>query len=209
MTPSEDITVWVERLKVGDRDAAQKLWEHYFRRLVGLARKKLGSLPRRAADEEDVALSAFNSFCQGAEQGRFPRLDDRHDLWRLLVLLTVRKAADLQEHEGRACRAWHRLQEAAGSGLSPLDDLISTEPEPAFAAEVAEECRILLGALDDDTWRSVALWKLEGYTNREIADRLGCSVSAVERKLSFIRNAWEDHPGIDGRKSGSPGPRSA
>ena len=46
---------------------------------------------RRAADEEDVALSAFDSFCRGAEQGRFPQLDGRDDLWHLLVVITVRK----------------------------------------------------------------------------------------------------------------------
>jgi RNA polymerase sigma factor (sigma-70 family) len=208
VTPSEDITLLVERLKVGDRDAAQKLWEHYFRQLVGLARKKLGDAPRRAADEEDVALSAFKSFCQGAEQGRFPRLDDRDDLWRLLVLLTVRKAADLREYEGRACRDWHRMQQAEGSGLSPLEGLISSDPEPDLAAEVAEQCRVLLEALDD-SWRAVALLKLEGHTNREIADRLGCSLSAVERKLNFIRDAWQSHPGIEGSKAGTPGPRTA
>ncbi len=80
MPPGEAITVWLQRLQEGDEVAAQRLWEEYFRRLVGLARKRLVGLPRRAADEEDVALSAFDSFCRGAEQGRFPRLDDRDEL---------------------------------------------------------------------------------------------------------------------------------
>ena len=70
--PETSVTQWIDRLKAGDPDAAQELWERYFRRLVGLARKKLRAAPRRAADEEDVALSAFDSFCRGAEQGRFP-----------------------------------------------------------------------------------------------------------------------------------------
>jgi DNA-directed RNA polymerase specialized sigma24 family protein len=191
MSSGEDVSLLISRLKAGDRAAAQKLWERYFHRLVGLARKKLGDLPRRAADEEDVALSAFDSFCRGAEQARFPRLDDRDDLWRLLMVLTVRKAADLKEYEGRTCRDWRRLQAAVDSGLSPLDELLSTEPEPAFAAEVGEQCRVLLEGLEDESWRAVAVGKLEGYTNREIAERLGCSLSAVERKLTFIREAWE------------------
>jgi DNA-directed RNA polymerase specialized sigma24 family protein len=36
----------------------------------------------------------------------------------------------------------------------------------------------------------VATFKLEGYTNEEIADRLGCVVSTVERKLARIRGKW-------------------
>src|SRR5262249_48736268 len=63
MSPSDEVTLLIQRLKRGDREAAAWLWEGYVRRLLGLARKKLGTFPRRAADEEDVALSAFNSFC--------------------------------------------------------------------------------------------------------------------------------------------------
>src|SRR6266403_2686702 len=80
MRSEASVTRWIDRLKAGDPDAAQKLWERYFRRLVGLARKKLRAAPRRAADEEDVALSAFDSFCRGAGQDRFPQLHDRLDL---------------------------------------------------------------------------------------------------------------------------------
>src|SRR5262245_56875046 len=89
------VTIWLDKLRVGDSLAAQKLWQGYFHRLVGLARAKLRSLPRRSADEEDVALSAFDSFCRGVEVGRFPKLDDRDDLWQVLFMITERKAMDL------------------------------------------------------------------------------------------------------------------
>ncbi|MBI1915085.1 MAG: hypothetical protein HYS12_10160 [Planctomycetes bacterium] len=80
MSSAGDVTRWLQQLKAGDHDAVQPLWERYFRRLVGLARDRLRKLPRRTADEEDVALSAFDSFCRRAEEGRFPRLDDRDGL---------------------------------------------------------------------------------------------------------------------------------
>src|SRR5215471_16146961 len=99
MSASGSVTRWIDGLRTGESVAARKLWETYFHRLVDLARKRLRALPRRAADEEDVALSAFDSFCRGAEQGRFPRLGDRDNLWDLLVLLTVRKAAHLRRDE--------------------------------------------------------------------------------------------------------------
>src|SRR5262245_43324907 len=62
MPSAGSVTHWLGLLRAGDHAAAQPLWERYFSRLVGLARAKLQGLPRRAADEEDVALSAFDSF---------------------------------------------------------------------------------------------------------------------------------------------------
>ena len=95
MSSGDSVTQWIDQLKAGERDAVQKLWEAYFERLVALARQKLRGAPRWAADKEDVALSAFDSFCRAAERGRFPQLSDRDDLWHLLVVLTARKACDL------------------------------------------------------------------------------------------------------------------
>src|SRR5947207_15944655 len=92
MASGDSVTLWIKQLKAGDRQAVQQLWERYFHRLVGLARKRLRDTPRRAADEEDVALSAFDSFCRNAGAGRFPDLADRDGLWRLLAAFTVRKA---------------------------------------------------------------------------------------------------------------------
>ena len=199
MRHEASVTEWIDRLKAGEPDAAQKLWERYFRRLVGLARKKLRAAPRRAADEEDVALSAFDSFCRGAGKDRFPRLNDRLDLWQLLVLLTARKAFDLAQHERRQKRGGGAvLDEAAlpspasSSGYkTALEQIEGPEPTPAFAAQVAEECRRLLERLDSPELRSVAMLKVEGYGNEEIAAQLGCGVRTVERRLRLIRNIWE------------------
>ena len=195
MSSIGSVTQWIRQLKAGNHAAAQKLWEGYFQRMVGLARKKLQGTPRRAADEEDVALSAFDSFCRGAEHGRFPQLADREDLWQLLFLITARKAFDLMEHEGRKKRGGGQ---AAGAG-SPscatlaepnLDRLIGREPTPEFAALAAEECQRLLDALGDDQLRLVAIWKMEGHTADEIAAKLGCVPRTVERKLQVIRSLW-------------------
>src|SRR5258707_13878821 len=98
MSSSGSVSHWINLLKSGDPAAVQSLWEAYFPRLVALARKKLREAPRRAADEEDVALSAFDSFCDGVARGRFPRLTDRDDLWHVLVTITARNALHLVRH---------------------------------------------------------------------------------------------------------------
>jgi DNA-directed RNA polymerase specialized sigma24 family protein len=190
MSSPGSITHWINGLRAGDSVAARKLWTTYFHRLVELARKKLRDLPRGPADEEDVALSAFDSFCRGAEQDRFPRLNDRDDLWQVLFVLTQRKSIDLIQHEGREKRDW-RKAEPVDTERSPFAELSGREPDPAFAAQVAEECQRLLGLLRDDNLRLLALRKMEGYTNEEIASLLSCSLATVERRLALIRKEWE------------------
>ena len=178
------VTRWLDDLKRGDTEAAQKIWERYFARLVGLARKRLQGAPLGGADEEDVALSAFDSFCRNAERGRFPDLFDRDGLWRLLVTLTTRKAAHLVRDE---CRQKRGGGTAVTSNDEDLELLLSREPTPAFAAEMAEEYRRLLGLLGDRDLESVALWKMEGHTVEEIAARLGYAPRSIKRKLQLIR----------------------
>jgi DNA-directed RNA polymerase specialized sigma24 family protein len=190
MTSDGSVTGWLGLLQVGDAVAAQLLWQRYFKRLVGLARQRLQQAPRRAADEEDVALSAFDSFCRGAEAGRFPQLTDRDSLWRLLVVLTVRKASHLVRDENRQKRgglgSLNRLVEED----SILDQVLSREPTPEMATQMAEECRRLLACLGDPELEQVALWRLEGYSVKEIAAKLDLAPRSVKRKLSVIRSHW-------------------
>jgi DNA-directed RNA polymerase specialized sigma24 family protein len=186
MAPDGSVTRWLGQLQAGDPAAARPLWERYFRRLVELAHRKLRGARPRHADEEDVALSAFESFCRNAAAGRFPGLQDRDNLWKLLVVLTARKTCHLVRDEQRLKRGGGR-QAAADE----LELLIDDEPGPAFAAEVAETCHCLLEALDEPGLRTVALLKMDGHTNEEIAAQLNCAPRTVERRLRLIRGLWE------------------
>src|SRR6516165_1386415 len=166
------VTAWLRRLNDGDAAGVQPLWEHYFERLVRLARKKLAGVPRRIADEEDVALSAFDSFCAGVKHGRFPHLDDRHNLWSILITLTQQKAFDLAKYQSRQKRKGVGESALFGpDGSDSVDGMAnvpSPQPSPDFAAQVAEECKRLLELLGDDNLRTVAVMKMEGYTVPEI-----------------------------------------
>ncbi len=182
MEPDGSVSKHISLLKAGDHAAARLLFQRYFAHLVRLARSKLPGHARRAADEEDVALDAFARFCRRAEEGRLPRVRKREDLWRLLVTLTVRMAIDQVRHEGR--------QKRSGAAPDVMPDVASRQPTPEFVAQVAEECDRLLGALDDEQLKSIAVWRTEGYTNEEIATELGCVLRTVERKVQAIRRQW-------------------
>lgn len=199
--PSETcVTEWLDRLQAGDAEAARRLWEGYFGKLVALARARLRAAPRAAADEEDVALSVFDSFFHGAEAGRFPRLNDRHDLWQVLSMLTQRKAVSLARRERRQKRGGGNVVQASAlakgdEAHDPLAGIPTSELEPQLAALVTDECRRLLDMLGDDTLRRIALWKMEGHTNAAIAGKIECVEKTVERKLKLIRDIWEGEVG--------------
>lgn len=201
------VTGWIAGLKIGDEASTQKLWERYFARLVAVARAKVSGRVKAAADEEDVALSAFDSFCRAATAGRFPRLADRDDLWRLMVVITARKAQDLLRRDHAAKRGGGREPltdgDVRGGGGSRggggddsdailLETLAGHEPDPGFAAMVAEQCALLMDALREESLKSIALQKMEGWSNEEIAERMGVVPRTVERKLRLIRSLWEE-----------------
>ncbi len=198
--PLEDkgsITHWIHEIKRGESAAANALWERYFEKLVRLARRKLDGMPRGIADEEDVALSAFDSFCRAAAKGRFPDLADRDGLWRLLIQMTARKAVDLIRYNERKKRKV--FGESAIGDTDATDateaqgfaQVIGDEPTPEFAAMVTEEYERLLALLEDPELEAIAIAKMEGFKNAEIARDRGCSVRTVERQLHLIRRKWE------------------
>lgn len=189
MSSEGEVTRFLLRLKEGDRDVVQPLWERYFVRLVALARARLNGNRLAIADEEDVALSAFNSFCRRAEAGCFPRLNDRNDLWQILVMIAERKVCDLIQHENRLRRD-HGRQVSLDVAIA--EKALGGEPDPATAAQMADQFERLMSLLPDGEFRTIALRKLEGYTNEEIARQMPCSLATIERRLKLIRTCWKE-----------------
>jgi DNA-directed RNA polymerase specialized sigma24 family protein len=197
MSSERSVTYWIAQLKAGDPVATQKLFERYFEQLCRFARAKLRAASRRVADQEDVALSAFNSFYVAAAEGRFPQLFDRDDLWRILLAITARKAAGHIRHAHRQKRGGGKLRGesffsdgSASERVGGIGQVIGKEPTPSAAAEMVDEFRRLLDSLGDETLKRVAILKMQGYANKEIADVVGCALRSVERKLHGIREVW-------------------
>jgi DNA-directed RNA polymerase specialized sigma24 family protein len=199
MPDDDSVTEWILQLQDRNAAAAQQLWGRYVERLVRLARRKMGSAPRRAADEEDVVVSIFDAAFRGIQAGRFAQLSDRHDLWQILVMLTERKAIDLKRRERAVKRGRGQIRgESAllrrtggASDGARLSQFAGRECTPEFAIAACDHLKHLLDKLPDNSLRDVALGKLAGDTNEELSERLGLSLRAVERKLNLIRREWE------------------
>jgi DNA-directed RNA polymerase specialized sigma24 family protein len=194
---ADSISEWIGRLKAGDAEAAQNLWDRYAQALVKAARKKLGGVPRTVADEEDVAQSVFSSICRGAAAGRFSDVRSRDELWWLLLSITTQKVVDhirrelAQKRGGGQVQTESQLADDRGqTNRLNFDNLIGKSPTPDFLVLLDEQYNRLLDKLGDARLQEIAVSRVEGYTVAEIAARLAIGTRAVERKLQLIRTAW-------------------
>jgi DNA-directed RNA polymerase specialized sigma24 family protein len=184
------------------RDSAvRELWERFFADLTNYARRRLRAMnaPVGSADEEDAAARAFSKVCRGIERGQL-KLANRVDLTRVLRSATAREAFTLLARAG-----------AAGSRAGG-EAILEQIPDPALPPDLLllafDACQRLLGLLETDELRQVAVWKLVGHTNEAIAAKLGRSSATVERTLSRIRETWRRNWGdAVPRESAKSGPR--
>jgi RNA polymerase sigma factor (sigma-70 family) len=196
---ADSITEWLGRLKAGDAEAAQKLWDRYAQELVSMARNKIGKAPKRVGDEEDVAQSVFTTICRGAAAGRFTDVKSRDELWWLLLAITKQKAVDHIRRETAEKRGVGKIRgesemaaNADSSQRFVIDDLVGQTPTPEFLVGLKEQYERLLCMLRDDRLREIAIARMEGYTVAEIAAKLAIGKRAVERKLQLIRSKWAE-----------------
>lgn len=189
---SHSVTWLIERLQVEDPQAAEQIWRRYFDRLLPLARSRLRGLPHAGLDEEDVLISVFDRFFRAAKEERFARLHDRDDLWQILLMLTERKVADHFRAAGAQKRGGDVIQSELPQSAGELRELAAQDPGPEFVAAFNENLARALHRLGEPATREVALLRMEGHENSEIAARLEISVSSVERKLRVIREVWSE-----------------
>jgi DNA-directed RNA polymerase specialized sigma24 family protein len=181
------ITILIGGMRLGDDEAARRIWQRFSPRVAALARQKLPVWLRRIVDGDDLANSAMCNVFLGLREGRFRDLRDRDDLWALLACITVQKA----HNEIAKALCQKRLPPDVTAALT--DQIESADLPPDLIVMAAEQFKILIDLLrnKEAILEPIALWKLEGYSNDEIAERLACSRSKVARKLELIRKTWQ------------------
>lgn len=173
-------------------------WKRYRARLLGFIRKTLGVGKSRFYDEDDLVQITFENFFNGIVDGR---IDDwgRRDPWPLLAVIARRKMVDCFHYEHRRKRGNGRVQNESslprtnGSAAErPLSQLVVDPATPMADVIWEERYGRLLDKLNDASLRRVAVLKVDGYKNEEIAELMNCSRATVCRRLSTIRNLWRD-----------------
>ena len=181
----ENTTEWITRLKSGDESAMEELVDAFYDRLVRLAKHRMVGMPPQVADDEGAVISALRSFFSCIEDGQFSRVQDDHDLWRVLATITARKAI-------RQCRVYLK-QSGEGGNIKrdfDLQNLVSREPSPEAESQMIEEFQRRIDSLEDATLRDVVFLKLEGFDAKEIAEKLSLHVRYVQRKLKLVESIW-------------------
>ena len=191
MSDERSVSHWIDEVKAGNSLAAREIWQRYYQRLVGMARQRLRGRQRQLADEEDIAISVFESFYRAAENGRFPDLSGRDDLWRLLLRMAARKIIDQQRRNETVRRGGEEtiqpIVSKSPDGEDAIIQVIGDDPSPDMVLMMTESCEELLEHLGDETLQKIAIAKMEGYSNAEIAEQLGRSERTIERRLHLIR----------------------
>ena len=185
------ITRLISDVRQGSDQAASELWIHYWDRLCAVARRELVGLPTQMVDDEDVAITAFHSFVRRLRAGEYPKLQNRDEGWRLLVVIAVRKALNCLRDSKRQRRN-PSVKIASLSQEQLAQAAIDEHGQAELNGQITESVEHLLALLDSDEMRDVAMAKLAGYSNAEIAVSLNRSEATVERRLKLIRLRWKE-----------------
>lgn len=175
---------WLDGLRAGEEAAVREFCARYGEQLERVAARHIAPGLRRRVGPESVVQSACVSFLRRARRGDY-RLDDGEDLWRLLCAITLRKVREQARFHMRQRRGLDRERDGAAGGERP-----APAPPPDEALAIAEELERLLGGLDEDERRLVD-WKLQGLTNAEVAERMGCTERTVRRSMASLRERLE------------------
>lgn len=200
------VSILLHRLSSGDDEAAGAIWSRYVEQLLPLAKRKLRGLKTAAADEEDVLISVFDKFFRAARSDRFTRLENRDDLWQILLMMTERRVADqyrkshAQKRGSGRVVSVERITGDDSMQIDQLQELADSAPTPEFAAAFADQIDVAFRQLPEGV-REVAVLRMEGHSVKDIAEEVGISVSSVERKLRLIRTEWQNFSSESG---GSP-----
>ena len=174
MTAESDAEL-VARLRRGSRDAAGQLAERYLRPSRAVALAIVGEVPAA----EDVAQDAFVY--------AMDRIDDLRDPARfggwLMQIVRNRSRNQVRDRKSDRHVALDRVPFPSG------------EPSPereAERSELRERLLVALAELPEERREVVLLHDLEGWTHREIAERLDLPHGTVRSHLHYARRAMRE-----------------
>src|SRR5262249_3243376 len=114
-----------------------------------------------------------------------------NSLWGRLTLITVRKCAERAAyHRAERRDAMREVSPPRGEEAAPWLEPLGREPTPLEAAVLSETVEQLFAGLDEEE-RPILELSLQGYTTREISDRLGRAERTVRLLREGVRHRLE------------------
>ena len=166
------------------------VFEHFSRRLIGLARGHLDARLQQKVDPEDVVQSAYKSLLLRYGEGALAA-EGWEGLWGLLTMITVRKCADRARFHKAERRDLRRETAPAARDDGPAWlEAIGREPTPDQAVVLAETIEGLLSRLDADE-RTMVEMSLQGFSTQEISEQTGRAERSVRRLRERVRKYLE------------------
>jgi RNA polymerase sigma-70 factor (ECF subfamily) len=181
---------FLARLQARDDTAAQELFARFAGQLIALARRRFAPGLVHKVDPESVVQSAYKSYFQRYDAGKF-ELGGWDSLWGLLTVITLRKCAQRVAFYRAECRDVAR--EVAAPPTEAAEDWrepFGREPTPLEAVELTEIVEQLLAAMSEED-RPVLELSLQGYSTREISERLGRAERTVRLLREGVRKRLE------------------
>lgn len=190
----QSITLLFQQLREGDPDSANRLWERFFDKLVAYASSQMEHANRRVSDEEDIACGVMTALCARADQCRLPTISNREDLWHILLSWTRHDVIDHVRRDKRQKRGGGNVRGDSyyDSPLRSWSEALDSSPAPDLIAEMQEQYEGLLELLPNTVLREIAIDKMCGLTNGQIAAKLELTPRSIERKLALIRRHWSE-----------------
>jgi RNA polymerase sigma-70 factor, ECF subfamily len=185
--PREDdlLKLW----RAGDQDAARQLFDRYVNQLLALARRRISQRIAGRVDAEDIVQSVFRTFFHRAREGQF-QIDDPDDLVKLLARITVHKTLRQVAFHKRGKRDAGRETGQGEDGNDQLMTVLAGEPGPEETAILLDAMEQFLAKLEPKD-RQILQLRMEGYSNVEIADKLGITDRKIRRLMERIRGQAE------------------
>ncbi len=175
---------FLDRIKAGDNDAARELLVRYESGVRLVVRRQLPKLLRSRFDSLDFLQSVWGSFFEKVKTCPTD-LESPEQLMAFLAWTARNKVIDEYRHSMTQKNNLAREERLHFDDEGPreLADRTETPSVLAQAHDAFDHLRELL----PESRRSVLDLKAQGYTSKEIGERLGISERTVQRILEDLR----------------------